>query len=140
MYCINPLGSYIQVDGMPAHKHYISVLEQHYNIKTCACVHIRNVAYLLYVGTVEPTGTRNGRVNGLYRRVARRQLCERLDCATVSWGHVTSAFPQVTSPPPARCRATLGKHPFHARLRRNATVLLTGDVFGAVRFEEFEAT
>jgi hypothetical protein len=32
------------------------------------------------------------------RRVARRQLCERLDCATVSRGHVTSAFPQVTDP------------------------------------------
>jgi hypothetical protein len=38
---------------------------------------------------------------GLDRRVARRQLCERLDCATVSRGHVTSAFPQVTSDTPA---------------------------------------
>jgi hypothetical protein len=35
------------------------------------------------------------------RRVAKWQLCERLDCATVSSGHVTSALPQVTSRTPA---------------------------------------
>jgi hypothetical protein len=61
---------------------------------------------------------------GLYRRIARQQLCERLDCATVSRGHVTSVFPQVTSHTPhrARCYATLGKHPFQTRLRCQATV------------------
>jgi hypothetical protein len=36
----------------------------------------------------------------LYRRVARRHLRERLDCSTVSRGHVTSVFPQVTSHTP----------------------------------------
>jgi hypothetical protein len=34
---------------------------------------------------------------GLYRRIARQQLCEHLDCTTVSTGHLTSAFPQVMS-------------------------------------------
>jgi hypothetical protein len=43
---------------------------------------------------------------GLYRRVARRQLCERLHCATVSRGHLTSAFPRVTSHTPTQPVAT----------------------------------
>jgi hypothetical protein len=35
---------------------------------------------------------------GLNQRDARRQLCERLDCATVSKGHVTSGFRSDVTP------------------------------------------
>jgi hypothetical protein len=70
------------------------------------------VVYLLYAETVSHRGL-GARAQwescGLYRHVARRQLCECLDCATVSRGHMTSAFPHVTShtPPhsPLLCNA-----------------------------------
>jgi hypothetical protein len=49
-------------------------------------------------------GARGQRENcGLYRRVARRQLCERLDCATESASDITYHHW-------FRCCATLGKH------------------------------
>jgi hypothetical protein len=41
--------------------------------------------------------------------VVRRQLCERLDCATVNKGHVTSAFPQWRHTPAARDVSNSGK-------------------------------
>jgi hypothetical protein len=62
------------------------------------------VAYLLYAELFSHRGlgARAQQQNwGLDEQIARQQLCERLDCTTVSRGHVTSVFPQVTSHTPA---------------------------------------
>jgi hypothetical protein len=72
---------------------------------------------------------------GLYQRIARWQLFKHLDCATMSRGHVTSEFPQMTSHTPApspwlhNARYTL----FHTRLWCHTTVKRAA--FSACPFE-----